>query len=313
MKQTTTSKRNTMKNTKHIGYTDALIAMELDTPDPPMLSTLKDLKPVISARHMIFAHAIPKYNSADPLYAAYPHRVLDLHQKEQDRIAEVMQNTVKDYLGSDVAEASSYVVTQGDPLRSIVALCEEQEADLVVIGRSQNKYHEIKAKNLIRNVDADVIIVPDTTHQSPRVILVPIDFSENSLKALKMASAMQQGTEHNIELHIINVFQRPSLMAFELDMTAEQFERQTAINHREGFEKYMNEHFPGWEKEMKGILVQTEGPGISKRILEQAEQISADMIIMGAKGHSPLARLLIGSTTEALLDRNNKYPTIIVR
>ncbi len=302
-----------MKNTKHIGYSNALIAMELDAPDRTMLSTLKDLKPVVAARQMTFAHVIPKYNSADPLYPAYPHSILDLHQKEQNRIAEVMQNTVKDHLGADVAEASSYLVTQGDPLRSIVALCEEQGVDLVVIGRSQNKYHEIKAKNLIRNVDADVMIVPDTFHQSPKVILVPIDFSENSLKALKMASAMQQDTDEAIELHIINVFQRPSLMAFELDMTAEQFERQTAINHREGFEKYMNEHFPGWEKNMKGILVQTEGPGISKRILEQAENISANMIIMGAKGHSPLERLLIGSTTEAFLDRNDKYPTIIVR
>ena len=297
-----------MKNTTYVKYSDALIAMELDNPDHSMLKALKDLHTLIKSQNITFVHAIPKYNSSDPLYAAYPHRLLDLHIDEQNKIAGVMENTINDHLGAISAEEVKYLVVQGDPLHVIVSLAEEVSADLIVIGKSQNKHHEIRAKNLIRNTEADVLVVPDGNHNYPKIILVPIDFSDNSLKALEVARHIQKGSHGNIEVYVVNVFQRPSLMAFEVDMTADQFEKQTAINHREGFEKYMNKHFPDWESDMKGILVQTDSPGISKRIMEQA-----DMIIMGAKGHSPLARLLIGSTAEALLDRNDRYSTLVVR
>ena len=45
-------------------------------------------------------------------------------------------------------------------------------------------------------------------------------------------------------------------------------------------------------------------------ISEEWKKINADLIIMGAKGHSPLEEIMIGSNTEKVV-RNSKTPVLV--
>lgn len=56
-----------------------------------------------------------------------------------------------------------------------------------------------------------------------------------------------------------------------------------------------------------------EKPGISKYILEFGRKEKVDFIIMGAKGHSKVENLLMGSVTEKLLTINDSIPTLVIK
>ena len=62
----------------------------------------------------------------------------------------------------------------------------------------------------------------------------------------------------------------------------------------------------------KPVLVETSGSAIADAILEQAQRLRADVIVMGTHGRRGLRRLLMGSDAEAVL-REAQVPVLLVR
>lgn len=60
--------------------------------------------------------------------------------------------------------------------------------------------------------------------------------------------------------------------------------------------------------ECTALLVQ--GPVVSK-ILSEAEKLAAEMIILGSHGYGAMKRLLVGSTSESLLEQT-KVPLVVI-
>ena len=67
------------------------------------------------------------------------------------------------------------------------------------------------------------------------------------------------------------------------------------------------------EKQVKVGLVGfgTVGCGVAKLILEEAERLEAEVIIMGSHGHGALYDLIVGSVTEGVL-RKAKCPVLVL-
>ena len=171
--------------------------------------------------------------------------------------------------------------------------------------------HAIKSKNLLRQSSADLLVLPQNAGGTFKKICAPIDFSKNSISALR--SALILAKSFDAELYVVNVYQRPNLMASRLEMSIERFEKNIEANHKEGFQRFVNKHFPNDKNFLQPILVQSDYPRVSGEILNQAKGLDADLFVIGAKGHSKLARLLLGSTTERLLDLNEEIPTLVVK
>ena len=54
-------------------------------------------------------------------------------------------------------------------------------------------------------------------------------------------------------------------------------------------------------------------PRVSQYIVEAAEAENAGLIVIGAKGHSRLERLVLGSVTERLVSANQRVPVLVVK
>ena len=60
-------------------------------------------------------------------------------------------------------------------------------------------------------------------------------------------------------------------------------------------------------------MICREGAGIAQYIMDYATSEEAGLIVMGAKGHSQVELLLMGSVTEKLLAINESIPTLVVK
>jgi nucleotide-binding universal stress UspA family protein len=70
-----------------------------------------------------------------------------------------------------------------------------------------------------------------------------------------------------------------------------------------------------WQKEIAqdGIKVSLHEPtgAVAEEILNQADELNADMIGMGAHGHGAMYNLLVGSATKGVLKRSTR-PVLLV-
>ncbi|MCP4036961.1 MAG: universal stress protein [bacterium] len=124
-------------------------------------------------------------------------------------------------------------------------------------------------------------------------ILVPVDFSGHSEQALKLALALVGAFE--AELHLVHVF--PESLAL-----APPYGPVLPADFGMQIERSATDHFEQWQKEHVAAdvaltsYVRRGDP--SRRICELAEEIGADLIVMGTRGTTGLEHVLMGSVAE---------------
>jgi nucleotide-binding universal stress UspA family protein len=138
-------------------------------------------------------------------------------------------------------------------------------------------------------------------------ILVPLDFSVNSNRALDYALGVAQ--KFNAAVHLVHVCEVPSMMTASMDAYAIAY---TDWTQRLGEEA---------EKELiritariSGVKVTTEvlfgGP--ASAIIEAAATNEADLIVMGTHGHGAVMHLMMGNVAERVV-RGAPCPVLTVR
>jgi nucleotide-binding universal stress UspA family protein len=131
-------------------------------------------------------------------------------------------------------------------------------------------------------------------------ILVPIDFSECSKKALQYAIPFAR--QFGAELILLHLVQQYPEVTDEIPMALAPVEDiQTDL---EALRKMVGDTVPSQ------ALVQLGDPRVE--ITKAAKELSADLIILSTHGRTGLERVLLGSTAEKVV-RHAGCPVLVVR
>lgn len=292
---------------------EALVGLALDKTDASIIKYLSFFSEHVPLQSVTFLHVISSPKQAWPFSAVFPEKEVELSPEKEAEVAQAMKAETKKLPPHLAGEKLKYVIKDGSVLDEFVSLSAEKNAGLIIVGKRPGHRSGVLAKNLIRQARTNLLMVPEQSHGHLRTIVVPIDFSDNSIRALKAALAIKYAAGKGAKVIALNIYQRPDLLSYKVDMTPEQFERNIRENHEKGFEKFISEQLPGFEKEIHPLLVESGLPDIANQILEQSLEAKADLIIVGSRGHSQLERLLLGSTTETLLNINEQAPLMVVK
>mgnify|MGYP002823299516 CR=1 FL=1 len=126
-----------------------------------------------------------------------------------------------------------------------------------------------------------------------RKVLVAIDCSDESAEVLARAAGVQEGTDG--ELHLIHVIE-PLALAYGADVPMDVTDLQSGLvkQARETACNYARQYQIPKER------VHVELGSIEKTILDKADDLDADLIVVGSHTRSGLA-LLLGSTARGLV------------
>ncbi len=137
-------------------------------------------------------------------------------------------------------------------------------------------------------------------------IIVPVDFSKHSEFALKSAAALAKKYDlslyvlHMLDIHEISISESPSLLqekaAFYLKMAEKKFKT------------FLKKDF------LKGIKVipVIKHNKVFSEVNTVAEEVAADLIIMGSHGVSGLKEFFVGSNTEKVV-RYSNVPVLVIK
>jgi nucleotide-binding universal stress UspA family protein len=130
-------------------------------------------------------------------------------------------------------------------------------------------------------------------------LLVPVDFSHDSLAALEYALALARklnGSQTVIALYVVDeglpAALASSSLASQGSAESERQQKKTAINQLQKFVATLD---PGEEKLEIDVVI---GRPASEEICKYAALNKIDMIVIGAQGKGALRRLVLGSTMQ---------------
>jgi len=220
------------------------------------------------------------------------------------------------------------IVREGNAAAEVVAAAKRLNADLIVLsntGRSGLRRIVLgsTAERIVRHAHCPVLTVrrgmDDSTKrllalQQPlyprqlawRRILVPLDFSLTSLRALKLAVALAKRC--GARLLLLNVV--------EPNPYPTGMEGAVLVTPDATLARYARRQLTQVARRFIPKSVRTNSLIVRGRaadgIVETAEEKGADLIVLSTHGHTGLDRLLMGSTAEQVV-RSAKCPVFVVR
>lgn len=236
-------------------------------------------------------------------------------QQDIERVEARRQKIAEDRL--EEIESPGLEVTReirrGVPSRDLAAAAKEVGADLIVV--SSHGYGAIRrvllgsvASALIRTADAPVLVVgADRRHLEFETVIAGVDLSPVSKRVLDLASSF---TSPKGRLHVVSCYEVPLVVSGEEVLP----HLPTAAETKEIVE--------GQTKKVRALLPETkDGPPVAiealpkappaMAILESAELLRADLIVIGTSGHNAWNRMILGSTATRVLS-DAACPVLVV-
>lgn len=145
-----------------------------------------------------------------------------------------------------------------------------------------------------------------TLKDTPRNILVPVDFSEQSEKAVMAAGTLARAT--GAAVHLLHAYQIP-VEPVGLGLNVSQtYVEQFVKDSTEKLHALAARLLPGLAT---GPLLVVSGDP-REAITDEAKRLAAEVIVMGTHGRRGLTRALIGSVAETVV-RTAPCSVLIVR
>lgn len=184
----------------------------------------------------------------------------------------------------------------------IAAYADTVDAGLVVAGAHGGGYlRELllgaTAVKVLRKISRPLLIVKREPQGAYRRVLVPVDFSESSLQAVALALriAPQAG------ITLVHAFEVPFEGKMHFAGVSEDIIHRYRTQARQEANQEMRKLVSACEVDQARLSHMVEHGYAPAVILEKAEQLEPDLIVMGKHGRSEWEDTLLGSVTKHVI------------
>ncbi len=135
-----------------------------------------------------------------------------------------------------------------------------------------------------------------------KTVVTPIDFSDNA--GVVVESAAYMAGKFGASLHVIFIVQNFEDYSgfFVPQMNVPNIEHELFIGAQEQMGTFCREHNTCFEEAGVGNVIQKVLVGdVGEKIVEYAEEVGGDLIVMGTHGYKGLERIMFGSVADKVV------------
>jgi universal stress protein E len=184
----------------------------------------------------------------------------------------------------------------------------DDRADLIVLGAYGSRKPDVGigtvAAACVRRAGADVLLVRETCPGPYKSIVVGVDFSPTSLKAIERAARF--AAMDGAALHVLHVYASPWL-AVPYDAGIISVDPRFADEYRKDVETRLRDFArPALERAaaLRVDFALRDFGGHRSAIVDFAASVKADLIVLGTRGKSNLRDFVLGTTAEKTLSHS---------
>lgn len=140
-----------------------------------------------------------------------------------------------------------------------------------------------------------------------KTILAPVDFSSATARVIDTATELARAVEGEVVLlHVV----QPPMVTSDYGLAMENVQEILAVSEQAAARQlaHLQSRLAGGGVPTRTL--QVNGAPVAA-ILEQAEKLGAQYVVVGSHGHTAFYELLVGSTTHGIL-KKSPCPVVIV-
>lgn len=293
-----------------MNYPKMLVALDFSTLDKKLIQYSRFIAEKFGVDSIQFIHVVPFDIPPDSLDSSLENLIregLPLPERHQKGLAKDIQ-----FAFGEMKEVNiNLTIEEGKPQTKLLSLVNEDNPDLLVLGKKEiSGGSGILAQRIARRAKSAVWFITEGANIAPQKILVPIDFSPHSLRALKTALHLkEQFKEINITaLHLIDI----PMTAYKINKNKDEIIRRLKETAKRSFHQFLTQNQLS-ESHLDFKMLLNDDFDVSQYIKETASFEKSDLIIIGAKGRSGLSAFVFGSVTEKLISTKDTPPVLVVR
>lgn len=276
-------------------YKRLLVAISFAQQDGASIRYASMISRLAKSEKITFLHVASHVDIPEDLLKEYP----NLFQPVNEYAKEEMETLVNKYFDGHPDTKIDYEVVEGSPLIEFLRRAKEEEIDLIVMRKRKDPTASGSLfEKIARKAPCSVLFVPEGSKAWYENILVPTDFSENSIDAIDTAVAIASASSGVQTIHCLHVYNVP-LGYYKTGKSYEEFAEIMKGHAEKHYQKFIN------KIDLKGLtatpifkLEKKEYKGIEEIVKEH--QVS--LLVVGAKGRKAGAGVLLGSVTEHLIN-----------
>lgn len=230
--------------------------------------------------------------------AQHQHQALDALARERARQRRVaVRVRVEEGLATDV----------------IAQVARDCNADLLLMGaRGEHPLQRLligsTASRLLRKSECPVLVIKNPPSGPYRQVLVAVDFSVASERALRMARALAPAAA----LTVLHVFDVPFEAVLHYASVSEDTIHAYRIQGRERALTRLHELIRRAGLAPSGCAVEVEHGDAARVIVDKAARQRCDLLVMGKHGTHVTEELLLGSVTRRVLSESDADMLVVV-
>ncbi len=196
----------------------------------------------------------------------------------------------------------------GDAAKEILKVADDVQSGLIVMGTHGRTglgraIVGSVAEQVLRGATCPVLTVrKGSVMPKIQTILLPMDFSESSESALRVAFSLAR--DYHARLIILHVASPGLAMPYS--------EFQKTLEQSSGYRRELEEKLRQCQKPECNAEFRVEEGDAADQIIRVAQQAHCDLIVMGTHGRTGLPRLLLGSVAEKVL-RTAPCPVLMLK
>jgi|GEM_PF-1302136 len=222
-----------------------------------------------------------------------------------------LAKAAEEVLGGRV-ETAIDIVSTPDIAAYCASFCQNHDVDLVVKTghRSESLVYTPLDWQLIRQLPCPIIVAVDHDLSQDRKLLVALDVHSNNpaqreLDKKVLSWAGQWASSNDFSLYVASCIEAPD------PLTSTDFELLVDLESkmRPRIEPVVRDLLNELNLSSKGILISAGSPDVVLRRL--AEELDADLVVMGYTARHGLGNLLIGHTAEKVMHRLDRNLAVV--
>jgi len=282
-----------------------LVALDFTEMDELLVKYTSHLAKFLNSEKVYFIHIAKDLELPDELKKNYPDLLAPGDESMTNRIEKLVETAWE----SDYKCEHAIEVKEGDPSEQILKWVDIKAVDMMVMGRKRKlKGGGIVPQKIAKVAHTSIMMVPEDYQFKLDKIVVPVDFSKHSKLAVEEAIAINK--DQKISVTLLNIYRVP-VGYNKTGKTYDEFAEIMEAHAQSDFKEFIAKNeFPDNLICHYGL---DEDDAPADKIFEYASKENADMIIMGSKGRTGLASILLGSVAEKVVTYDSEIPLMIVK
>jgi len=288
-------------------YQTMVVAAALDDRDATTMRHAARFAHAAESKAVYVAHVAPTFDMPEEVARQQPELVIPVDEEIEKKIGAMVEEHRHLFPEGIGVHA---ITREGSVVPELVRLAAQKSADIFCLGRRPPQDHDLlseSAMRLMQKLPCSVFVVPPEVEPQYERILVPVDFSDHSREALDVACAIAHFMP-GASVTVQHTYEVP-LGWHKLGHSYEEFAAIMKGHAERDWKKLMpqiNFHGVPWTARFD------LGEKVPKTILAVADEIDANLVVMGSHGRTRTAAFLLGHVADTVCARTAR-PVLCVK